>query len=80
MPAVDVEMEYSSPVRKLMRFFRRSRDGWKRKCLSAKQSRKLLKNKVRALEHSRARWKQQVAKQQVRIAELEAELQKIVAC
>jgi hypothetical protein len=80
MPAADVEREYCSPVRKLMRFFRRSRDGWKRKCLGVKQAHKLLKNKVRALEHSRARWKQQVAEQQVRIAELEAELQKTAAC
>lgn len=71
----DVEA-YSSPLKKLVRFFRKSRDGWKRKCLEAKYALKLLKNRVRAVERSRAQWKQQCQQQQRRIAELEAQLQK----
>jgi chromosome segregation ATPase len=80
MDATVVDREYISPLRKLMRFFHRSRDGWKRKCLDAKQANKLLKNQVRAVEHSREQWKQQVQEQRQRIAELEAELQKTAAC
>ena len=34
--------EYRSPQRKLVRFFERSRDQWKRKCMDAKQRCKLL--------------------------------------
>jgi len=81
--AIDTEVrdatEYSSPLKKLARFFHKSRDGWKRKCLDAKQSLKLLKNKVRAVERSREAWKQQCQAERRRIAELEAELQKTAA-
>lgn len=75
--ALDMDVqEYSSPLRKLMRFFRASRDRWKQKCLKAKQANKLLKNQVRAVEHSRDEWKQRVADQRRRLAELEAEASK----
>ena len=75
--ALDMDVqEYSSSPRKLVRCFRASRDGWKRKCQQAKQANKLLKNQVRAVEHSREQWKQQVADLQLRIAELEAESSK----
>ena len=77
---VDTDVEvYSSPLKKLVRFFRQSRDGWKRKCLDAKHALKLLKNQVRAVERSREQWKQQCHQQRRRIAELEAELQKTAA-
>jgi hypothetical protein len=74
----DVEV-YSSPLKKLAQFFRKSRNGWKRKCLGAKHTLKLLKNQVRAVERSREEWKQQCQEQRRRIAELEAELQKTAA-
>jgi len=75
--ALDTDVrEYSSPLRKLTRFFRKSRDGWKQKSFNAKRTNKLLKNQVRAVERSRDQWKQQVDEQRRRIAELEAELQK----
>lgn len=76
MASVGSEFEFVSPVRKLSRFFLKSRDGWKAKCLSAKYSIKLLKNQVRAVERSRDEWKQKAAEHRRRIAELEAELQK----
>ena len=34
--------EFRSPQRKLVRFFQKSRDNWKRKCQEAKQRCKLL--------------------------------------
>ena len=48
---------YRSPTRKLMQFFHRSRDGWKRKRQEAKVVIKRLSNRVRKLEVSRNRWK-----------------------
>jgi hypothetical protein len=74
----DVEV-YLSPLKKLMRFFRKSRDGWKRKCQDAKHTLKLLKNQVRAVQRSREQWKLRCQEQERRIAELEAELQKTSA-
>jgi hypothetical protein len=59
---------YSSPVRKLVRFFETSRDNWKAKCCAAKIIIKRLKRRIRFLEESRTRWKQ-------RARELEAQLQ-----
>jgi hypothetical protein len=63
MPAVDEEKLLVSPVQKLVRFFRRSRDGWKAKCQAAKAHVKQLKNGSSALRKSRDRWKE-LAKQQ----------------
>lgn len=78
--AVDTEVEaYSSPLKKLVRFFQRSRDGWKRKYLDTKHAVKLAGNQVRAVERSRELWKQRCREGQRRIAELEAELQKTAA-
>jgi hypothetical protein len=48
---------YRSPLHKLLNFFRKSRDGWKAKCLTAKRKGKALANNVAALNKSRDRWK-----------------------
>jgi hypothetical protein len=75
--ALDVAVpEYSSPLRKLVSCFRSSRDRWKQKCRETKRANKLLMNQVRAVERSRDSWKQRVADQRLRIAELQAELDK----
>ena len=39
-------MEYKSPLRKLVRFFEKSRDNWKQKYQQARQEIKSLKNKL----------------------------------
>ena len=49
--------ELKSPVRKLVRFFRSSRDGWKSKYQEAKRNNKRLVNQVRVVEKSREHWK-----------------------
>ena len=36
MLAVELAKRYKSPIHKLLRFFERSRDGWKAKCQAAK--------------------------------------------
>lgn len=51
------DLPYSSPPRKLLRFFLKSRDQWKAKCKSAKATVKRLENRVRFLEKSKDEWK-----------------------
>lgn len=57
MTAQDNDLPYTSPVRKLIRFFRDSRDGWKNKHQEAKALIKRLENRVRFLEKSKDQWK-----------------------
>ena len=64
--------EYRSPVSKLVRFFHRSRDQWKAKCLEAKAGVKGLRNRIRYLELSRAECK-------AKAMELEQELARFTA-
>ena len=73
--ATDVA-EFTSPLRKLVSFFKSSRDKWKGKCQQAKLQNKLLHNRVRAVERSREQWKSLARQRFQRIAELERELQK----
>lgn len=61
---------YKSRPKVLLSFFKRSRDGWKRKCRKAKAQLKLANNQNRAVEKSRTRWKS-------RAKELEAELEQV---
>ena len=49
---------FKTPVRKLLRFFEKSRDGWKSKCQEAKRQCKKLQNQTRAVEKSREHWKE----------------------
>lgn len=58
---------YKSPRHKLIRFFEKSRNQWKAKCLNAKAVVKRLQNRIRFLEKSKDRLKH-------RVSELEAEL------
>jgi hypothetical protein len=71
--STDVD-QYTTPPKKLLRFFVNSRDGWKAKCAEAKEEHKLQANQVRAVEKSRAYWRALAEERQRQIAELEAEL------
>jgi chromosome segregation ATPase len=62
---------YRSPVRKLARFFEKSRDQWKAKCREAKRTIKYLKNRVRFLEEGRDRWKSQAQELEARVKQME---------
>ncbi len=68
-----LEMEYSSPVHKLIKFFRSSRDNWKTKHQQVKKDLKLAQNQVRAVEKSRAKWRQHAEEARNKIACLQAE-------
>jgi len=48
---------FKSPLPKLVKFFERSRNGWKSKCQQAKAQNKHLATQTRAVEKSRAAWR-----------------------
>lgn len=75
--------KYLSPQRKLVSFFERSRDGWKRKYKELKRRLKLAENQVRAVEKSRAEWRakaeqaqQEAHEARTNLARVQAELEK----
>lgn len=66
---------YRSPEYKLLRFFKKSRDKWKRKALGRNVRIKRLMNRVDGLEESRRKWKEKAKAQQAQIAQLKRELE-----
>ena len=74
----DVRMEsnaFKSPVKRLVRFCEKSRDGWKAKHHALKQQLKKSRNQVRAVEKSRARWREVAQQERRRVRELSRELE-----
>ena len=74
MPANDEDKTFTSPIRKLVRFFRCSRDGWKEKCRTAKAHVKPLKNAAYALRKSPNEWKERSKRQEAELNPLRREL------
>jgi len=72
MKSATKDKVYKSPVRKLARFFEKSRDQWKAKCREAKATIKLLKNRIRFLEESRERWKSRAKELEAQVKQIEA--------
>jgi hypothetical protein len=66
-----------SPVRKLMRFFKSSRDNWKAKYSELRKSYRVVDNKVRAVTKSRERWRQMAEQAQQEARRLKEELESI---
>lgn len=66
--------EYSSPPRKLIQSFRKSRDGWKSKHRAATHALKLARNQARAVERSREHWRTVAREERRRVRALEREL------
>lgn len=75
MPSMEEKKEYKSPLRKLVKFFKKSRDQWKAKNREAKAKIKYLNNRVRDLEKSRDQWKQKAKKFETELKKLKAELE-----
>jgi len=65
---------YKSPQRKLVRFFEKSRDQWKAKCLEAKARVKRLSNRIRFLEKSKDHCKDRIRELEADRARLEAQV------
>ena len=72
--------EFSSPVRKLLAFFKKSRDGWKAKHRELKEKAKLLSNQTRAVEKSRQHWRERASTAEQRVAELERQVEELKLC
>jgi len=66
---------WKSPLRKLLRFFQQSRDRWKAKYAAKQQQCKLLGNQVRAVEKSRAEWRDAAEQAQQEARQLRKELE-----
>ncbi len=64
---------YKSRLKVLMEFFRRSRDQWKEKCLSAKATLKKANNLTRWLKASRDAWKAQAKELEAQLRQLREE-------
>jgi hypothetical protein len=71
------KMEFKSPSRKLVAFFRRSRDGWKAKYMNVRKELKKASNQVRAVEKSRAHWKEVARQERARSRELAREMEEL---
>lgn len=73
MKSATKDKVYKSPVRKLARFFEKSRDLWKAKYCAAKKTIKYLKNRVCFLEGSRDYWKRRTRELEAQVEQLKAE-------
>jgi hypothetical protein len=65
--------DYKSRPGALIWFFRKSRDGWKRKYQALKATAKADKNQVAAVTKSREQWRRKAESAAERLAALEAE-------
>jgi uncharacterized protein YukE len=64
-----------SPLRKLLRVFDRSRNGWKGKYRAVKYECRLMGNQLRAVEKSREKWRQKAQQTQQQLRQLQQELE-----
>lgn len=69
--------EFKSPVKKLVEFFRTSRDKWKQRYILKRDESILLANKVRAVEKSRQRWSEVARAAKLEVRQVKAELQRV---
>jgi chromosome segregation ATPase len=74
MSTVVDTVELKSPLRKLVRFFRRSRDSWKAKHHAVKQKCRRLANQAAAVEKSREQWRKEALDLRHRVNQMESEL------
>lgn len=72
-----IERVPRSPVRKLMRLFKNSRDKWKAKYSELRRNYRVVDNKVRAVTKSRERWRQMAEQAQHEARRLREELESI---
>jgi hypothetical protein len=73
-PNEQTSVNWKSPLRILVRFFKRSRDQWKAKYVELKQQCKLLSNQVRAVQKSREKWREDAVRAQGEVVRLRQEL------
>ncbi|MEA3341293.1 MAG: hypothetical protein U9R15_15120 [Chloroflexota bacterium] len=65
--------EFRSPLRKLVTFFRASRDKWRAKCQHVKYELKLLKRRFQNLRKNRDLWQQRYQQAEAERQQLQAQ-------
>ncbi len=68
-------LSFRSPLRKLVVFFRDSRDKWKKKCQEAKHELKLLKRRYGTLQKNHDRWQQQCRQVEAQCQQLQTQVE-----
>ena len=68
-----VNAKFRSPLRKLVAFFKASRDKWKAKCQQAKYELKLLKRRFEHLQKNRDLWQQRYQQAEAQREQLQAQ-------
>jgi len=68
---------YQSPLRKLVKFFEKSRDDWKAKSLTHKKENRQLKRKLCTLEIAKKRWKDEAIALRSQVKNFEKSSKKI---
>ena len=67
-----MESPYKTPLKKLAKYFESSRDGWKIRAQNAASETKLKRNRIKFLEESKAKLKQENLELKQRLSELES--------
>ena len=75
MSMVADEKTYRSPVKKLVRFFSKSRDTWKQRNRESKKRLKSFDTRLRVMRKDRNRWKELAQQQQTELEQLREELE-----
>lgn len=70
-----MSLSFRSPLRKLVVFFRDSRDKWKKKCQDAKYEFKLLKRRYANLQKNHDRWQQQYRQVEAQRQQLQTQVE-----
>lgn len=65
---------YRSPQSKLVRFFERSRDNWKRKCQDRMVRMKRLASRLEKMRSGRNRWRERAQSLEAELARVQDEL------
>jgi predicted nuclease with TOPRIM domain len=76
---MEVKM-YRSPRYKLVQFFERSRDNWKRKCQDRIVRMKRLASRLEKMRSGRDRWRQRAQSLEDELARVQDELQQLKPC
>jgi hypothetical protein len=76
MKSATKDKVYKSPVKKLARFFEKSRDQWKAKYCEAKTTIVYLRNRANSLEKSRDHWKRQAQEAREKLKDYEEQTEK----
>ena len=71
---------YRSPQYKLVQFFERSRDNWKRKCQDRIVRMKRLASRLEKMRSGRNRWRQRAQSLEGELARVQNELQQLKLC